>query len=259
MPYPNFENKHAHDAFFTPQEFLTYARSQGRWHAFRPPTGVILCYQSSLVRHVQAAEDVEPVENGISDFYLLRRTNGRVGVSGGFGIGAPAVTVVMEELIALGVREFIGVGTAGGLQKGCKVGDVVLCSKAIRDEGVSHHYLPPARFAHPTPYLTARLQGALTKAELPFITGPSWTIDTPYRETVEEARHYQAEGVQTVEMKAAAIFAVAQVRNVEVAAAFVISDSLAELVWDPQFASAEMKRQLARLYVAAVDALANGA
>jgi uridine phosphorylase len=259
MPYPNFENKHAHDSMFTPQEFLAYMRSLGRWIDFTPPTGVVLCYQQSLVRHILAVEDVERLDDGPADLYLLRRTDGRVGVRGGFGIGAPAVAVVMEELAALGVKEFVGVGTAGGLQKGCRIGDVVLCSEALRDEGVSHHYLPPARFAPPDPDLTARLRGSLTKAALSFTTGPSWTIDTPYRETVEEARHYQAEGIQTVEMEAAAIFAIAQVRNVAAAAAFVISDSLAELVWDPQFASAELGRQLERLYAAAVDTLAAGA
>ncbi len=56
-------------------------------------------------------------------------------------------------------------------------------------------------------------------------------------------------------MEAAAVFAVAAYRKVSAAAAFVISDSLAELVWDPQFASPDVARNLQRLCAAAVDAL----
>jgi uridine phosphorylase len=161
----------------------------------------------------------------------------------------------MELLVALGVPEFIGVGTAGGLQKGCQIGDAVVCTEAIRDEGVSHHYLAPAKSARPSPELTDRLKQALARASIPFKEGPTWTIDTPYRETVAEARHYQQDGVQTVEMEAAAVLAVAEYRGVSAAAAFAISDSLADLVWDPQFASEELARSLERLYSAAVDAL----
>jgi uridine phosphorylase len=50
-------------------------------------------------------------------------------------------------------------------------------------------------------------------------------MDAPYRETVEEVRYYQGEGVLTAEMEAAALFAVAKARGVELACAFVISDS----------------------------------
>ena len=60
--------------------------------------------------------------------------------------------------------------------------------------------------------MTAVLGAALRGSGLAFRPGVSWTIDTPYRETVAEARHYQAEGVLCVEMEAAALFPVAEVR-----------------------------------------------
>jgi hypothetical protein len=59
-------------------------------------------------------------------------------------------------------------------------------------------------------------------------------------------------------MEAAAVFAVAEYRRVAAAAAFAISDSLAELVWDPQFTSPDLGPSLERLYRAAVDALVSG-
>ena len=66
------------------------------------------------------------------------------------------------------------------------------------------------------------------------LNGCSWTIDTPYRESVLEARQYQQEGVLCVEMEAAALFSVASFRSIQMACAFVISDLLDEEVWQPQ-------------------------
>jgi len=88
-----------------------------------------------------------------------------------------------------------------------------------------------------------------------FRTGASWTIDTPYRETIDEVRHYQAEGVLCVEMEAAALFAVAEIRGLQLASAFVISDSLAELTWSSHFGSPEVASGLIDLYQAALVAL----
>ena len=102
---------------------------------------------------------------------------------------------------------------------------------------------------------TAALGAALRQAGQPFRTGTSWTIDTPYRETIDEVRHYQAEGVLCVEMEAAALFAVAKVRGLRLASAFVISDSLAELVWSSHFRSPEVASGLIEVYQAAVAAL----
>ena len=106
--------------------------------------------------------------------------------------------------------------------------------------------------------MTAALGAALRESGLAFRPGVSWTIDTPYRETVAEARHYQAEGVLCVEMEAAALFAVAEVRGLRLASAFVISDSLADLVWEPRFRDPAVRDGLIGLYQAAVAALMTG-
>jgi uridine phosphorylase len=84
-----------------------------------------------------------------------------------------------------------------------------------------------------------------------YVRGSSWTIDAPYRETVEEARNYQEQGVQCVEMEAAALFAVGRHRGVDVAAAFCISDLLGGLEWEPQFDSDDLALGMWNLYQAA--------
>jgi uridine phosphorylase len=65
-------------------------------------------------------------------------------------------------------------------------------------------------------------------------------------------RQLQDKGVLTVEMEAAALFAVAQYRRVDLALAFVISDSLADLVWEPQFHADRTRDALDQPFAAAV-------
>ena len=254
MPYPNFAGKHEHEAFFTPQDFLAYARRTGQLPEFSMPEGVIFSYQNKLVRKIAAQEDTEQIAS-LGNFHILRKGGGKVGICGRFGIGAPAVTTLLEELIALGGRKFISIGSAGTLQPHVTIGDLVICDRAVRDEGVSHHYIAPDTYAYPASALTAQLEQRLRDTGHTITVGPSWTIDTPYRETASEARHYQQEGVITVEMEAAALFAVAQYRGVEMASAFVISDSLADMVWNPRFESEKVEEGLWTLFTAARDTL----
>ena len=120
----------------------------------------------------------------------------------------------------------------------------MVCEKAIRDEGTSHHYLKHSKYAYASKGMTNKIIISLEKLNQKYFIGTSWTIDAPYRETVAEAKQYQEEGVATVEMEASALFAVAQYRNVELGAIFTISDSLAELQWKPKFHLKKTKKGL---------------
>jgi uridine phosphorylase len=170
--------------------------------------------------------------------------------------GAPAAATVLEELIALGAREFISIGAAGCLQPRCGFGEAVVCTGAIRDEGVSHHYAAAEKFAWPSETLTRRLAQTPAASGTAPQSGLTWTIDAPYRETVAEARSYQAEGVVYVEMEAAALFTVGRYRGVDVAAAFVISDHLlAEERWTHAFGTSTLRQASIRLFDAALHTL----
>jgi uridine phosphorylase len=263
VPYPHFEGKHAHDALVSPADFVRYWVEVGALPAdHAAPAGVILLYQRALLDSVLRSGDVSPFaprgarDSAFMGLHTFDSTGGVVGVIGGFGIGAPAATVVLEALASLGVRRIVGVGTAGALVRGLDVGDVVVCRRAVRDEGVSHHYLPLDRWAEPHDGLTRRLGDRLAEAGLDPVPGAAWTIDAPYRETVAEARHYAEDGVSVVEMEAAALFSVGQVRGVEVAAAFAISDSLADGEWVPHFRHPRLAERLGRMVPAAIGALA---
>jgi uridine phosphorylase len=257
ISYPNFPGKHRLSAFVNPEDTIDYVRAHGDLDEFHALRGVVLTYQRSVLEHVYASQRLDPATTarGFRGILTLPSTNHEIGVLGGFGFGAPVATFLLENFIALGTTKFISIGTAGGLQPGCRAGDVVLCERAIRDEGVSHHYVPSAKHAEASEALTAELAQELRRANLTFSTGCSWTIDTPYRESVDEAKQYQQEGVLCVEMEAAALFTVASFRSVHLASAFVVSDLLDAERWEPQMRHDATTEGLNRLFDSALETL----
>ena len=146
---------------------------------------------------------------------------------GNIGVGGVSVVAHLEYLAAWGVRQVVLIGTAGGLKPSIGYGDVVIASKALRDDGVSIHYLPEAKWAMPSEKLNLKLTQSLEAIKPTVHLEPVWTTSAPFRETKAEVRDYAAEGAVAVEMEAASLFAAAQHLGITAAAVLVISDSLA--------------------------------
>ena len=256
MPVPLDPAKYRSKPFFNPLDFLGYIRDKGLLGDRSPPEAVILSYQRSLFDEVCRSRRVSAPSGYFSgQLRYLDDEDGRVAIAGGFGIGAPAAAVMLEELIAFGAKRFISVGTAGSLLPELQPGSLVLCDSALRDEGTSYHYLPGGGLVYPSEGLTARLRSSLVSHGLPFRSGPSWTTDAIYRETPAEILMHSAKGALVVEMEAAALFAVARFRSCLIAACFGVSDTLAELAWRPEFHAETTREGLAALFDAALEAI----
>jgi uridine phosphorylase len=257
MTFPNHRGKHSEKALFEPQDFIGYVRKLGRYPTAKPPEGIILCYSDSLIDYVLKNHKVTTVK-AFGELHLLDDTEGKVGIAKVYGVGGPCAALTLEEKAAFGVRKFLSIGYAGSIQKDIGIGDVLVCDRAIRDEGASHHYLPSSKYAHASAGLTARIKDALEAMGVEYRVGTSWTTDAVYRETVAEVRRYQKEAVAAVEMEAATLFAVAEFRNLEIGCILTISDSLANLKWQPEFHSDAARAGLETLFKAAVLALSDG-
>lgn len=253
MTVPKTPDKHRHRAILEPSDMVAFERSRGRVPNEDPPSAAIIGFQARLFDHVASKHQLRAVDGYQCKMHLIDGDR-PVGVAQ-LDIGAPAAAAQLEALIALGIGTFICIGTAGSLQSHLQMGDLIVCEKALRDEGTSHHYLEPARYAHPARKLTARVQESLDALDRRYITAPSWTVDAVFRETEDEVRRYAAEGVAVVEMEAAALFAVAEYRGAEIAAMFSVSDSVASGTWVSGFGSEAPARGLVRLFYAAQHAL----
>jgi uridine phosphorylase len=148
------------------------------------------------------------------------------------GIGAPLSAGLLEEVIAFGCKKFIACGGAGVLVKEIAVGNLIVVSAAIRDEGVSYHYLPPGREVLANEAGMQALIRILEKSAIPFRIGKTWTTDAPYRETPKKIAKRIAEGCLTVEMENAGLMAVAQFRDVIFGQVLYGGDDLSGTSWD---------------------------
>jgi len=246
MPVPTHPDKHRSPPVITATDSGARHRAEAD-----PPTGVVLCYSRALFEYVTDTYDGDLIDAYFGDLYAI---SGDVGVLGNFGIGAPTTAMLMEELLADGVDAFLSIGYAGALDTTIDRGEYILCTDAIRDDGTSHHYLPADHAATPSDALHAHVAGHLTDRDVTVHEGPTWTTDAVYRETEAEVRTYADRGVLTVEMEAAAVFAVATHHDADAAAMFVVSDYLTPEEWSPHFEAAT--EDLYALGDTAIDALA---
>jgi uridine phosphorylase len=148
------------------------------------------------------------------------------------GVGAPLASAMLEEAIALGCRKFVACGGAGVLDRSIALGHLVVPTAAIRDEGTSYHYLPPGREVEPGPEGVAAIEAVLKRCGCAYLTGKTWTTDAIYRETTTKVRRRREEGCLTVEMEAAALFAVARFRGVVLAQILYGGDDVSGGDWD---------------------------
>jgi uridine phosphorylase len=148
------------------------------------------------------------------------------------GLGAPFAAAMIEEVIAHGAQFIIACGGAGSLIRDIKCTTIIVPTSAIRDEGTSYHYLPPSREVFPGKMAVAAVRNALISSDLDYLEGKTWTTDGVYRETKNRIGKRISEGCLTVEMEAAAMFAVGQFRDVEVAQVLYAGDDVSSDSWD---------------------------
>lgn len=218
------------------------------------PSGAILCYDSTFWHWISSLPGLVECDGWLKGSFLISHNKAEVLVVKS-GFGAPMAVMVMEELIASGIRDFVNIGSAGGIQSGLTIGDIVICDKSIRDEGTSNHYLPYEKYALARTDITADLCKVMESKGIEYRKGTSWTTDAPYRETVEKFKKYRKEGVLTVEMEASALFAVGDFRKVKVCSAFVISDRLTEAGWVQEYHGSGKIEGLKTIFSIAVELL----
>ena len=202
-------------------------------------------------------------------------------------MGAPQAVLTLDKLTVLGVRRILALGWCGSLQPHVRIGDVVLPTGALSEEGTSAHY-PLDDGVDPGPSVTlldglARaLEG--TGADLaadetqgtpgsectqgtlgPHGTRPGggdglkvhrgrvWSIDAPYRETVRKVLRYQGEGILGVDMETSALFTAARYRGIALASILVVSDDLSTLQWVHGFKAPEFLRARKRAVRAVLE------
>jgi len=165
----------------------------------------------------------------------------RVSFAGPF-LGAPQAVLAMEKLIALGAKRFWVLGWCGSLQRYLRIGDVVIPTSAIPEEGTSNHYPVGKGPVEPDQSMTEILVQGVKGLPVEAKAGAVWSTDAPYRETPAKVEKYGRKGVLAVEMEMSALMHVAVFRSVAVAGMLVVSDELFDLRWHTGFSNPKVKK-----------------
>ena len=166
-------------------------------------------------------------------------------------VGSPYAVMVLESLVAWGARRIIFHGWCGAISPEVEIGDIVIPTGSVIDEGTSEHYEGSRRkLARPYDSAVEKTRDILTKKGFAFHEGTIWTTDAIFRETRDKVEYYQGINVLAVEMELSALFTAGKFRDVEVSGILVVSDEISSYRWKTGFKSERFKQ--GRLNVAEV-------
>ena len=146
----------------------------------------------------------------------------------GTGMGMPSTGIYVNELIDLGVKRLIRVGTCGSYQKNINIGDLIIAQSASTDSSVNKHIFNQKDYAPTASYtLIEQIVSAARSKNLKVNVGNILSSDSFYNANPDHWKVWSEYGVLAVEMESAALYTIAAKRNVEAISILTVSDSLA--------------------------------
>jgi uridine phosphorylase len=158
--------------------------------------------------------------------------------------GGPNVAALVEELSAFGVTEFVLWGYCGGMAADLSIGDLLIVEQALREDGVSYHYLQGDDAFVSSDWFHGWRDTAVAAAIRP---SSIWTCDALYRETRNKIETYRRKGIEAVEMEVASFYAVTSSKNLRGIAFLVVSDLFTKGGWKPGFSEPQFQAGSLRL------------
>ncbi|TML21379.1 MAG: purine-nucleoside phosphorylase [Actinobacteria bacterium] len=178
-------------------------------------------------------------ETYLSDFTQVNAERGLLGYTGswdgkrvsvqGTGMGCPSATIVFEELVQLGVKRLLRVGTCGGLQPDHALGDMIVALSAVPADSTATHlvggepHCPTASWE-----LIHEAVHVAKSSEQKIRVGPIVSSDLFYNPDAGQYRRWSSRGILAVEMEASALFTLGALRGVLTGCLLTVSDIVVE-------------------------------
>ena len=174
-------------------------------------------------------------ETFFSDVREVNHERGMLGYTGTFegkpisvqssGMGCPSAAIVIEELIQLGVKRIVRVGTCGGLQADMQLGDLVIAISAVPSDATIMIYTGGEPHAPTADFEVVHAAVHQAKHDgQPVRVGPCVSSSTFYDPDTGRAQRWSDRGVLAVEMEAAALFTIAALRKISAGCLLTVSD-----------------------------------
>jgi purine-nucleoside phosphorylase len=192
----------------------------------------------------RARRVAELFDGGLASARLVNEHRGMLGYTGTYqgkpvsvqtsGMGTPSISIVVEELLNLGAKRLVRVGTTGGIGPGVRAADIVIATAASPGDGATRTYLRGDPFAPAADFELTRalVDAARAQGVNPHI-GPILTADVFYNPDPDYVPKWRSRGILSVEMEAAALFtlaarAYAAGNDVRAACILTVSDTMSE-------------------------------
>ncbi len=257
MP-PILDNKHPRaPSVFLPAALLREARRQKRLATVAVPPVCLLDPDGDIVRALRQRSQAAPFagwpcyHTTLETFVLAGQPVGVIGCA----VGAPFAVLVAEELFASGCQLLVSLTSAGQIVPAGRPPYFVVIDRALRDEGTSYHYAPPAEFADADARLVAAAARALAGQAARVVVGSSWTTDAPFRETAAAIDAARTKGILAVEMEAAALYSFAQATGVRVLCLAHVTNTMGQADADFEKGEADGTHDALAVLAAVVGAL----
>lgn len=220
-----------HPSVFRPENLLREGRRQKDKPKGAIPAVCILDPDGDMVRYFKKREHLKLNKFWAcyhTELYSFNFGGVEYGIIGN-AVGASFAVLLAEQLFVSGCKLLISIASAGVISDSMDLPRFLIIEKALRDEGTSYHYLPPAPYA----YINATVLHSLRDAIKPIDNkeigfGTSWTTDAPYRETAETINKMKESRVDCVEMESAALYAFAQTSEANVVCIAHLTNTMAQ-------------------------------
>ena len=225
---------HRSPSIFTPDTLLREARRQKGIDPGSVPDICILDPDGDIVRYLLTAKCANRLAAWPcyhTDPYTFEHEDLIYGIVG-CAVGSAFAVLIAEELFASGCRLLLSMTSAGQIISLQAPPYFIVIDRALRDEGTSYHYLPPADYSVADCRLVQLAKASLTTAGIAVQVGPSWTTDAPFRETAEAIDTARAAGILAVEMEAAALYAFAAARQQPVLCLAHVTNQMGQIEGD---------------------------
>lgn len=200
---------------------------------------VLLCGDPDRVPRIASRFTDARVVSQVREFRVMTGLVDGVAVSAAStGIGCPSAVMIVEALIEAGAHTFVRVGTSGALQRRVRVGDVVIATAAVRDEGTTRAYVPPEYPAVASHEVVSALVEAAERLSVRYHVGVVHTKDAFYVEEPDRLPSYasarrrmevwERAGVLATEMECSGIFVVSALRGARAGAVLAVVGSTVE-------------------------------
>jgi len=145
------------------------------------------------------------------------------------GIGGPAAAIALEELINIGAKVFIRVGSCGANRRDIKIGDVIIPDSVIREDHACLDYVPLQYPAVADPEIFNLIKDAAVKAKAKYYAGPTVSVDALYSpKTKETKKFWQAFGALGQDMETSTVFTLSRIKNIKAGAVLLVVDQEGE-------------------------------